>query len=438
MQSGIIYKALIYMLSGVFLLIACTKTDEQPYLLLPGCTIVEPGGGSIFQAGETIAIKAELVVFSDSAEVNFLIANILDTTISSAPYRFIWKIPAAFSDTLHLHATAYEGDRAASDSITIYIIDSITPTIKPVPVLTVSPEYGTIDTVFVFDASGSFDASTPPEELLFRFDFDGDEEWDTDFTTEHFYEYRYSHPGNYRPVLEVKDSDGLFADTSLTVPVQHGNTSDPCEGYYSVLYEGKVYHTVRIGQQCWLKENLDVGVMIPAGEDQGNNQFIEKYCYDNDSVNCDTYGGLYQWSEAMNYLFPIATVRGICPSGYHIPSDMEWRTLEAFVDSQHDVLDEIWNVPGFRGYDAGKRMKAMLSWLPGANGNNLYLFTALASGSWENENGFMGEGRKATYWSTSHTGGEEALTRSLGYNEDGISMDYNTTGSAFSVRCIKD
>lgn len=438
MRSGICHITAFYILMGIFFLIACKKTDEQPYVPLPECTIVEPGNGSVIQAAEIIAIKAELEVFGDSAEVKFIIADILDTTISAAPYGFMWKIPEALSDTLNLQAIAIEGNRTASDSITIFIIDTITPKIKPVPVLSVSPAAGTIDTIFIFDASASFDASTAPEDLLFRFDFDGDEEWDTDFTAEPFYEFKYSHPGNYRPVLEVKDTDGLFADTSLTVPVQHGNTTDPCEGYYSVFYVGKVYHTVRIGEQCWLRENLDVGVMIPAGEDQGNNQLIEKYCYDNDSLNCDIYGGLYQWREAMNHLFPISAARGLCPSGYHIPSDEEWRTLEAFIDSQHDLFDDIWNVLGFRGYDAGKRMKAMLSWVPGSSGNNLSLFTALASGSWREGEGFTGEGRAATYWSTSHISDEEAFTRSLGYNEDGISMDHNAKRSAFSVRCIKD
>jgi len=438
MRSGIFHITALHMLMGIFFLIACKKTNEQPYVPLPECTIVEPGTGSVIQAAETIAIKAELEVFGNSAEVNFIIADILDTTISAAPYGFMWKIPEALMDTLNLQAIAFEGNRTASDSITIFIIDTITPTIKPVPVLSVSPAAGTIDTIFIFDASASFDASTAPEDLLFRFDFDGDEEWDTDFTTEPFYEYKYSHPGNYRPVLEVKDTDGLFADTSLKVPVQHGNSTDPCEGYYSVFYVGKVYHTVRIGEQCWLRENLDVGVMIPAGEDQANNQLIEKYCYDNDSVNCDIYGGLYQWREAMNHLFPISAARGICPSGYHIPSDGEWRTLEAFVDTQHELFDDIWNVFGFRGYDAGNRMKALLSWAPGSNGNNLSLFTALASGSWTEEDGFTGEGHAATYWSTSQISDEEAFSRSLGYNEYGISMDHNAKGSAFSVRCIKD
>lgn len=429
---------MVILLMGIFVLPACKKEKEAPMNPEYWCKITSPDDGSIFQASGSILFKADIMGFGDTASVRFSSGNMLNIKLDTTPYEFNWTIPEMLVDTLTVFALASYGNLIASDSIKIYIIDTITPTIKPVSVLSVFPASGTIDTIFVFDASASYDASTAPEDLLFRIDFDGDEEWDTDFTTEHVYEYKYSHPGNYKPVLEVKDTDGLISDTSLVLPVQHGNTPDPCEGYYSVFYAGKVYHTLRIGEQCWLRENMDVGVMIPAGEGQGNNQLIEKYCYNDDSVNCDMFGGLYQWKEAMNHLFPIAVARGICPSGYHIPSDEEWRILEAFVDSQYDLLDDIWDAFGFRGYDAGKRMKAMISWLPGANGNNLSLFSALASGSWEDENGFQGEGRTATYWSTTHISGEEALTRSLGNDKDGISMNYRTAGSAFSVRCIKD
>ena len=66
----------------------------------------------------------------------------------------------------------------------------------------------------------------------------------------------------------------------------------------------KIYNTVQIGCQCWMKENLDVGTRIDAPTDQSDNpgaNFIEKYCYDNDPDNCTQYGGLYQWDEMMGY-----------------------------------------------------------------------------------------------------------------------------------------
>ena len=66
-------------------------------------------------------------------------------------------------------------------------------------------------------------------------------------------------------------------------------------------YEGQMYRTVQIGNQCWFKENLNVGTMIPGSQEMTDNSIIEKYCYENDPANCATYGGLYQWNEMMQY-----------------------------------------------------------------------------------------------------------------------------------------
>jgi hypothetical protein len=68
-------------------------------------------------------------------------------------------------------------------------------------------------------------------------------------------------------------------------------------GTPTVTYAGKTYNTVQIGNQCWLKENLDAGIMIQVNQEQTNNGTIEKYCYDNNPNNCAAYGGLYQWAE---------------------------------------------------------------------------------------------------------------------------------------------
>ena len=95
-----------------------------------------------------------------------------------------------------------------------------------------------------------------------------------------------------------------------------------------VSYLGKTYHSVLIGNQIWLKENLDVGNMINGTQLQNNNGVIEKYCYENDPNNCVKYGGLYKWDEAMQYT-TISGTKGICPSGFHIPTKEDFETLKA-------------------------------------------------------------------------------------------------------------
>ena len=101
---------------------------------------------------------------------------------------------------------------------------------------------------------------------------------------------------------------------------------------------GQSYNTAKIGDQCWMAENLIIGTRINGVDDQINNADIEKYCYDDIEDSCDVYGGLYQWDEIMQYTTSPG-VQGICPTGWHIPTDDEWKILEGTVDSQYGVGD---------------------------------------------------------------------------------------------------
>ncbi|MCP4252684.1 MAG: hypothetical protein GY775_04615 [Candidatus Scalindua sp.] len=94
--------------------------------------------------------------------------------------------------------------------------------------------------------------------------------------------------------------------------------------------DGNLYDTVQIGSQCWMAENLNVGTMVEGSMDQPYDTVIEKYCYRNILDNCNAYGGLYQWREMMQYVTTEGT-QGICPTGWHIPTDAEWKTLEMYL-----------------------------------------------------------------------------------------------------------
>ena len=139
--------------------------------------------------------------------------------------------------------------------------------------------------------------------------------------------------------VEVNASSG----TSYKSPVWSFTTSTeesvgtPCPESPTITYEGKTYNTVLIGDQCWLRENLDIGIMKTVN--QTDNGVVEKRCYNDDPVKCEEYGGLYTWDEAMGYSSTEGS-RGICPEGWHIPTDLEYETLLSSVDNSSELKAE--------------------------------------------------------------------------------------------------
>jgi uncharacterized protein (TIGR02145 family) len=193
----------------------------------------------------------------------------------------------------------------------------------------------------------------------------------------------------------------------------------PCPGMSTVTYQGKTYNTVKIGNQCWLKGNLDVGIMIQGTVTAKNNGVIEKYCYNNDPNVCNTYGALYQWNEAMQYTTTAGT-RGICPPDWHIPTYAEYQTLSTTVGGYGNALKEI-------GQGTGE----------GA-GTNASGFSALLAGDRIYYGPFDGLGGYAYIWSSTEYGAYDAYYMILNYGSN-ITYDPSPAeGYGFSIRCIKD
>jgi len=192
-----------------------------------------------------------------------------------------------------------------------------------------------------------------------------------------------------------------------------------CPGTPTVTYAGKTYNTVQIGNQCWLKENLDVGTMINGIEEMTDNSTIEKYCYDDIPANCETYGGLYQWNETMQYS-TTPGVQGICPPGWHIPTTSEFNTLKGAVGGDGN---------GLKREDQGSS---------GGQGTNTSGFSALLAG-FRGVNGyFYGLGDYAYFWSSIRYGATFARRLYLNYGGSNIILDHNNRDYGFSVRCLKD
>jgi len=195
--------------------------------------------------------------------------------------------------------------------------------------------------------------------------------------------------------------------------------------------DGQVYNTVEIGTQCWMQENLNIGTMIQSTSNQANNSIIEKYCYENNTSNCDIYGGLYQWDEMMQYA-TTPGVQGICLAGWHLPTDPEYCTLTQFVDPTVNC-----DITGESGTDVGTKMKSTTGWYEGGNGTNASGFTVLPSGNSPPGGMFSGLTTQAYFYSSSASG-DYALCRNLTYYNTTIRRHYDYEYHGFSVRCIKD
>ncbi len=189
--------------------------------------------------------------------------------------------------------------------------------------------------------------------------------------------------------------------------------------------------------------SLNAGIMIPSNGYQKNNDTIEKYCYNNLEDNCIIYGGLYQWNEAMQYVASSASVpsniRGICPEGYHLPSDGEFANLEhcietGFMPIGSTTLSTFQTSFNSRGTTIGAKMKeAMPIW----NGENTSGFSALPGGRF-NSGQFRSIKSQMYLWTATQSSALYAINRLLLSNSNGMSRQQIHKDSAHSIRCFKD
>ena len=234
-----------------------------------------------------------------------------------------------------------------------------------------------------------------------------------------------------------------------TVTITTSSIAGGCNGVSTLLYGGKTYNTIQIGNQCWFRENLNIGTRINGAQEQTDNSVIEKYCYNDLESNCDIYGGLYQWAEMVQYLsgatntsswnpVPTGSIQGICPTGWHIPNDAEWCTLTTFLDgtvicSSLDVLT---------GTNIGQTMKepGTVHWAsPNAGATNSSGFTALPGGGRYDFSGiFLGLTTYTDFRTASPYNTYQALDYRLEYNTSQIWRNNYYKIDGMSVRCVKN
>jgi uncharacterized protein (TIGR02145 family) len=213
-----------------------------------------------------------------------------------------------------------------------------------------------------------------------------------------------------------------------------------------------IYYSVNIGDQTWMADNLKAirypdGSKIPLVEDRqawfNFLMYAEAYCwYENYAATGTIYGALYTWPTAMHITsesdIKPGDVQGVCPDGWHLPSDSEWKQLEMFLGmSQAEADGEKW-----RGTNEGGKLKyegiQNWSWTsPNTGATNESGFRALPGGWRDGAGYFKNLGTATRFWSSSKRA-DYAWVRELDYNSSGIFRDTKGLYEANSVRCIKD
>ena len=217
--------------------------------------------------------------------------------------------------------------------------------------------------------------------------------------------------------------------------------------------DGNIYDAVQIGNQVWMAENLRTtkyadGTSIPLGTSAstttayryapGPNQSNEE-----NMTNVTSYGYLYNWPAVMHGASSSESnpsgVRGICPTGWHVPSDAEWTELTNYVSSQSQY------VCGDNNNRIAKALASTIGWNSSTgtyavgnnpNTNNATGFSALPAGEYNGS--YINFGYYVYFWSATEGSGGGAYIRGLDYNYAYVDRDRYYEDNGFSVRCVHD
>ena len=233
--------------------------------------------------------------------------------------------------------------------------------------------------------------------------------------------------GQIRVVVGIDIDDVVFL---IAYIFSGGPAPDPgcCLDCPSMVtdYDGNSYSVVKIGSQCWMAENLKVthyrnGDPIPHVTDDGEWGGLSTgaYCeYDNDPANVETYGRIYNWHA-------VDDSRNIAPEGWHVPTDDEWKQLEAYLGIRDDEIDAF----GERGRYAGL--------LLGKNGGTG--FEALYGGYHNNCVGKDGHKNWESHlWTSSITDEGHPICRVIAKSTGGVGRVATKCHGGSAVRYVKD
>ncbi len=255
---------------------------------------------------------------------------------------------------------------------------------------------------------------------------------------------------NYSDTNLLPEKTYYYAITQITNG-QEGAYSDEVSATTGSLWEcgealeygGKHYKTIRIGDQCWFRENLNV-----VENETDRRCKVERHCYNNEGAMCGVYGGLYNFASVACGQSGEG-IQGICPLGWKIPSDDDWIKIETELGMREAEIKEY----GFRGDDEGSKLAGSYNlWKEGnlrrSNNFSLSRIDALPGGYQPGFNIrlFYNMGESAIFWSSTQANEDEECTyweaaysiREIRYDSTKIRRDCHPRAATAYVRCMRD
>lgn len=242
----------------------------------------------------------------------------------------------------------------------------------------------------------------------------------------------------------------LAFDRGGTILVTPAMSEGPCPDAATVTdYDGNVYNTVQIGNQCWMRENLRTthyadGTAVPAGSGDNFNDYVPFYYdYNSSNIPLEARGYHYTWTAVMHGANSSASVpsgvQGICPTGWHVPSDAEWTIMET-TQTEMDVsgtgtrgdhasrlAGDYWNTSNI----ANSPGDANYPW------HNASGFSAVPAGNWGGAS-FFSSGENAFFGSSTGGTGTFSSCRQLRYDNTCVTNTGWYKRLGYSVRCLLD
>lgn len=240
----------------------------------------------------------------------------------------------------------------------------------------------------------------------------------------------------------VYGEEVMFTTLSVSSPFD----GQPCLDNPTVIdYDSNIYNTVQIGTQCWMKENLRTihysdGTSISLGSDTSST-IGYRYNYSWSAIPFEQRGFLYNWKAVMrNSSSSLANpnnVQGICPTGWHVPSDAEWTQLTDYVSAQSDYWYENNSSYIAKSLAANTGWDSIGTLGTNQNSNNATGFSALPAGHYF-IGYYSGSGLSAYFWSTTEASAGYAWNRYLGLYSASVGRNSENKNFGYSVRCLHD